>query len=188
MHHGPFIIKNLVDPEIVKRLQKHSDALKLSPLLGKDSAVTNRSYIIDDPFFKNLHEQIFTTIAIKNFKENLKPSYHFVAFYEEGQGILPLHADKSQCYLTIDLCINHKEPWVIYINDEDLVPPDTFIDFLKLNETEQEYYRSRSKPYYLNPGDALFYNGTQFPHWRPKIQQENFCDVVLFHFVSADKE
>lgn len=181
----PFIVKDLVAKEVLRHFQIYCETLKSSPLLKKDSTEINRYYVHDDPFFKKVHTNFFTPVAIKHFKEDLKPTYNFVSFYEQSIGILPLHADKFECYLTIDLCLNQKEVWPIYINNDDLVPESTYIDFFAMNETQKDFYMKRSKPYLLQPGDALFYSGSKFPHWRPKIQDKNFCDVVLFHFVST---
>lgn len=182
MHHKPFIVKNLIKHDVLKQWQAIIEEMKSSKLLQSDTIIPNRKYFFNHPFFQHLHQNYFTPLALKHFKEDLKPTYSLAIFYEQGKGFLPLHADKPQCYLTVDLCLNQRQQWPIFINDEDVLSPDQFFDFEKISEEQKDQYRNNSKPYYLNPGDAIFYSGTQCAHWRNTIQEDNFCDVILFHF------
>jgi hypothetical protein len=75
----------------------------------------------------------------------------------------------------LDYCVNQNEPWDIFVNNTDLVE-DTSIDQLNIN----------AKPYTLMENDALILSGTQHWHYRNKIQQGNFCDLLFFHFVDGD--
>ncbi len=134
--------------------------------------------------FDLLHVKLFNPLANKYFHEDLKPSYSLVALYDQNESICPYHVDRKECYRTIDLCINQDKPWPLYIAHEGIdinVTADQY-------EGRQEDYKKLGQEYLLNPGDAVFYSGTQFPHWRNKIQKDNFCQMVFFHFVAKDYE
>ncbi len=129
-----------------------------------------------------MHKKFFNNIAKKHFEEQLKPSCSLASLYDVGKGNCSYHIDRPPCYRTIDLCVNQVRPWSIYVTHEhtdlDIPKQDYF--------TKKDFFLDHGVEYILEPGDALFYSGTQFPHWRSKMEEDNFCHMVLFHFVPED--
>jgi hypothetical protein len=130
---------------------------------GEDSSVEvdevfNRIGKHNDAFFKELHNMITDRVSMW-LGVNVKPSYNYTSMYFTGKGICPIHTDREQCVYTLDLCVNQNEPWAINIAGAD---------------------------YVLEEGDAMLYSGTNHVHYRKKIQENNYCDLVFFHFVPVD--
>lgn len=171
----PFILKNFFDKKLINLLQFQVNLLKQSAT-QLDTEVFHRKQVHNHPLFKVLHGQMQEE-ASQLFEEKLKPSYVFLSMYFEGEGKCPLHVDRPQCYRTIDVCLNQKEVWPIYVNHTQ-----------KWDENKQEEIRKNSKPYLLEIGDAVCYSGTHHPHFRNDSEEGNFCDLVFFHFVKHDFE
>lgn len=177
----PTIFKNLVDPESLKIFQKYLLKLRETPLPVWYEEY-NRLSVSGDAFFHRYHHDHLTMLACKILRENVKPSYNFIAYYEKN-GVLPMHADKPDCYLTIDVCINQAQPWPIYINNTTIVDEGEFTDYYAFKPEQIKKYEVGMKEYILEPGDAIAFSGTRCPHYRNTIQQGNFCHMILFHFV-----
>jgi alkylated DNA repair dioxygenase AlkB len=178
----PFVIKNLLQDQLFNKLREHCEGLKKSQLIKKDNDFLGRDILKNDPHLFTLHHKLLTPLAIKFFKEDLVPTYNFLSLYRRGQGNLPLHVDNEECYQTIDICLSQKEIWPLYINHKDLLKENEVLDVLSLSDDEKRYFENNSTSYNLEPGDAIFYSGTECPHWRHPIQEDNFCDMALFHF------
>lgn len=178
----PFIIRNFIGPEILKHFKSRIELVKKHNIFALDQSNLSRDIYTNDPELRKIHKEMMTPIAIKKFQEPLEDTFHFVASYRQGEGLLAMHSDVPECYQTIDICVDQNEPWPFYINHRDLVPDGGKIDFHLLPEDSMANYRKNSTEYILNPGDAIFYSGTRFPHWRDKIQPNNFCDMILFFF------
>lgn len=163
---NPFVIRNLIDDNLLSKLQNICTKTRNNKSAIVDSEQFFRSCVHNHPVLRIIHSEIALNFAKEYFKEDLKPSYVFMSLYEKGKGVCPVHIDRPQCYRTLDLCINQNEPWPIHV---------------QLNDKE-------SKTFLLEPGDALFYSGTDSPHWRERIQPDNFCDLIFFHFVKSDFE
>jgi hypothetical protein len=155
----PIVIKNFFSEDLMSLIKMQVDFFKSSEghTLGvsEDREIFFRKQVHNPDLFKALHI-LMESRACEIFKDDVKPSYVFVSMYDDDRAICPLHTDRPQCKYTIDLCLNQKEPWDIFINDE---------------------------AYSLNPGDAVAYSGTDHPHYRNQIAKGNFCDLAFFHFV-----
>jgi hypothetical protein len=169
----PFVIKNFFDVKMIKLLQFQVDLLKKSNI-QRDDSVFHRKQVHNHPLLKVLHEQM-TEEANLLFSEKLKPSYVFLSMYFEGQGQCPIHVDRPQCYRTIDVCLNQKKVWPIYVNHEHEYDEKN-IGLIKVHATAYE----------LEIGDAVCYSGTHHPHFRNGSDSDNFCDLAFFHFVQED--
>lgn len=122
--------------------------------------------------------------------QKLKPSYNVVANYLPG-GVCPLHADRDQCFYTIDLLVaqESKDTWPLLIgeywtddqwdahgykdperHDKNIQPEDLDVEWTKVE---------------LKPNHAVCYSGTNSWHYRPGESQGR-TDMVLFHFVTED--
>ena len=164
-----FSSKEVADFRMMIGLAKNSQELKI------DSDYFYRSYIYNPDSLLSFHKFVSKFVS-KFVNQDLEQTYSFISMYEKGLGICPLHLDRSECLLTVDICIDQAKPWPLYVNHT--TPYQTDHDLIE----HQETIKKESVEYILNPGDALFYSGTDHPHWRNKIQQDNFCDLIFFHF------
>lgn len=158
----PYVIRNFLDAHMLLLLQlqvahfKSDKGFQLG--VGEDRTVFFRKQVHNPALFKALHN-VFLMTGKEYFPEKVKPTYCFVSMYDEPRSICPKHIDRPQCKYTIDVCLDQKEPWEIFINDE---------------------------PFILNPGDAVIYSGTDHPHYRNQIAEGNFCDLAFFHYCPID--
>jgi len=156
----PIVIKNFFSKDLMDLLRLQVFHFKVDPSTEEDREIFFRKEKHNPDLFKALHF-LMNERASEIFPEKVKPSYAFVSMYEDERSICPLHTDRPQCKYTIDLCIDQKIPWGIFINDEE---------------------------YILNAGDAVCYSGTDHPHYRNVIEKDNFCDLAFFHFVPTKFE
>lgn len=174
---NPILLKNLVPVELLSLMNKRAELIKASGYTDTDNELFKRQGFHNDPFFAKIHQDIFSPIVQKKVGKILKPSYNFLAFYHMNEGICPVHLDRPQCYITLDICLNQKKIWPLYIN----VDRHEFIDPEDSDLIEK--IKKESQQFDLNPGDGLIYSGTEQPHWRNKIDTDNYCHLVFFHFV-----
>lgn len=156
----PQLIPQVFHKDLMYLIRKEIEYLKSGEADGVeiDEKIFYRFGKHNDPFFKQIHEMI--TGRVSNWLGvPVKPSYCYTSMYIPGEGICPVHVDRPQCEYTLDLCVNQNEPWPINI---------------------------AGKEYILGRGDAMLYSGTNHVHYRDKIQPDNFCDLVFFHFVPVD--
>ncbi len=180
MATSPKLIRNFVNESILNKMRSRMEFLKTDVETKGDDQLYFRKEVPNDPFFSFLHHSLFHLEVKNKTGLDLIPTYCFASMYEEGKGICPLHIDREQCYLTLDICINQKDPWALYVNKKEHLSLDN------LSEDELKSVCDESDEYLMNPGDALIYFGSSQPHWRKKIQNGNFCDLVFFHFVPAN--
>jgi len=178
----PVVLKNIINGAALIKFQALCDITRQKVSFVAEEDKQFRRFGIHSPkAFLELHRTSMLELAERIFGEALKPSYTFLSLYTKGEGICPYHVDRPQCYRTIDVCLSQNEPWPLYVNSK--VPKF---------EDEAEYYKKMDEikaagtSFLLEPGDALLYSGTDHPHWREKIQDGNFCNLVFFHFVRSD--
>lgn len=177
----PILIRNFLSPLLLNKIRQILEGAKTGPDVLHDSKTFHRNFIHNNPLIDLIHTELIAKEAPRIFGEKLKPSYSFASFYTEGKGICPLHTDREQCYRTIDICINQKKEWPLYINHVDKLPD-------QLSAEQEQLIKERSVAYVLQPGDAICYSGTDHPHWRNQIDEDNTSDLVFFHFVPEDFE
>jgi hypothetical protein len=186
MSKKPFVVRNIFEPHILLKIQEYVSRLKERPELAIDNNVFKRKLVHNDPFFNKFHETIIALTANEVFEEDLIPSYNFLSLYKMGLGECPIHVDRSQCYLTIDVCLQQNEPWPIYVNSEQKYSKLEPWEISTFPKELQDQIKKNSQEFLLNPGDAVCYSGTRHPHWRNQIQHTNYCDLIFFHFVPKD--
>lgn len=118
-----------------------------------------RYAIYNDKELVDFHQSL-TPIAIQ-YIGDVKPSYNFISLYTPGQGICPKHTDRPQCKYTLGICVNQNDVWPINIAGDD---------------------------YLLNEGDCIIYSGTDHEHYRNKLDEGKYCELIFFHFVDSDFE
>ena len=164
VNFNPIVIKNFVDPDLIRLLQHQCTSLALAPDTPRDDKIFNRKQVHNDPIMSVVHLMIIERTE-EFLKRKLKPSYNFTSLYFEGAGACPKHTDRPPCRYTVDLCINQKKPWPLFAVGED-----------------GKEYKSE-----LEIGDAMILSGTNHEHWREPMQgEDNFCHLVFFHFVDLD--
>ncbi len=158
---NPVLIRDFFSAEEIQLMRLQLETFKgpagASLRVREDRELFFRKGAHNPPFFTNIHLMLVDR-AGTIFGNAVKPSYVFVSMYDDERSVCPVHIDNADCRFTIDVCLNQKSVWPLFINDQ---------------------------PYELNPGDAVCYSGTHQPHYREKIQPGNFCDLVFFHFVPA---
>ena len=178
----PVVKKNFFDSKMLGLLKVQCDLLKNSNI-EVDNNEFFRKFVHNHPLLRVLHGNMVEE-ASEIFGEKVKPSYVFLSMYFKGQGAVPLHIDRPQCYRTIDVCLNQEKVWPIYVNHTDKWSED---------KEEQEKIKNNAGEYLLQPGDAVCYSGTDHPHFRRPMkeleeQKDNFCDLAFFHFVPENFE
>ncbi len=116
-----------------------------------------RHVVYDPPWLASLHEELGGQVAA-HLGRPVKRTYSYVSLYGP-EGICPPHTDRRHCEYTVSLCVSQKHPWALNVAGED---------------------------YLLEVNDGLLFNGTRQVHYRPRIDPDNYCHVVLFHFVDLD--
>ena len=139
----------------------------------------HRKYIHNDVFFKSLHSGIFLDKFRQETGLKIKPSYCLLSSYEKDLGICPPHRDRPQCYITLNLCLNQAKVWPLFVAKNSF-PSHRSVATLHKHELEEKV------EILLNPGDGVAYSGIDYLHWREKISNDNFCDMLHLHFVPED--
>ncbi len=109
-------------------------------------------------FLVKVHKELMP-FAEEAFKTKLKRSYCYLSLYQNGEGRCPKHKDRPQGRYTIDVCLRQKEPWGLYVNDQE---------------------------YILQVNEAVLYSGLEHPHYRKEMAPGNDCYLAFFHFVDPD--
>lgn len=176
----PIVIKEFFSKDMMALLKFQVKKIKESGQCQVDNKFMFREYWQNHPLFRALHQTYCLEQANKLFGEEVKPSYSYLAMYFESKGVVPLHVDRPPCKYTIDVCLEQREEWPIFVNDQDKM---TLTDCFEMSEDQKQQIKDRSTPYILQPGDALCYSGTDHPHWRSPIQEGNQSTLVFFHYV-----
>src|SRR5262249_53896621 len=93
--------------------------------------------------------------------ETLVPTYALFARYQGPNARLERHRDSNACTYTLDLCLEQRAPWALWVIDQ---------------------------PYTLLEGQALAFYGTAQEHWRNEFPDPNTNSVsmIFYHFVEPD--
>ena len=90
----------------------------------------------------------------KEFKKKLIPTYSYTRLYYNKQALYK-HVDRSACEISATINIWQDIAWPIYMD---------------------------GKPYTAKSGDALFYEGPKYEHWRDPYEGETCCQLFM-HYV-----
>lgn len=156
---------NFFEPIQIKNIFSRNDFDRIQKLLHKSKTGSfllhcdkfNRLSAPEISFLKEHHQEMAVLVSIQLGKP-LKPSYVFLSCYD-SKGICPPHKDRPPCRYSLGVCLNQNEVWDFHIEDR----------CIKLEKNE-----------------GIIYSGSEHLHWRDQIQPDNFCDVVLFHFVDEE--
>lgn len=150
----PFVIKNILPEEELKKLQKHAMSLWVNK--PNYESGFGRHQWFGEPELNRIHEML-TEIAKEYFDSpTLKPSWCLMSTYEGKEAKLHKHKDDNACTYHIDMCVFQKEPWDILVEDTS---------------------------YTLMENDALFMYGNDQEHWRnefPNPETNLVCNAFFF--------
>jgi len=122
-----------------------------------DKQVKGAKYIYEDPIAEYFMCSK-KSIVEKVFKTKLIPAYTYTRLYYNNH-ILPKHKDRPACEVSLTLNI-----W------QDLDWPICF-------EKNKKIIKLVTKP-----GDAVFYEGPKYEHWREPYTGETCCQIFM-HYV-----
>ncbi len=183
----PFVVRNFLEGKMLSLFQNHAAEIKKQVMnSGPKEKLFNRYMYHNDARFSLYHHKLIAPLAEQLFGQPLKPSYNFLSFYLPGEGECPIHVDREQCLVTVDICLNQSRVWPIYVNSSRNFNNNGVDMYFQEDPEERERIKLGSDEFLLNPGDALCYSGTNHAHWRKKIDDDNFCDLIFFHFVDKD--
>jgi len=95
-------------------------------------------------------------IVEKVFNKKLLPTYSYSRLYINGQSLFK-HKDRPACEISLTLNIWQDVNWPIFME---------------------------GKAYDCKPGDAVFYEGGKYEHWREAYKGETCCQIFM-HYVDA---
>jgi len=151
------LVKKVLPEALLQSLQIYTRALRETDLMFFDNNWKSRYARHNDPLFSLIHQTLSPTILAHSGLE-VKPSYVFLAVYQEGGLGVPKHIDRAQCQYTLDLCLEQEGTWPLFIAGER---------------------------FDLEPGSAVFYRGN-VEHWREPLPPHQRCNMVFFHFIDAN--
>ncbi len=96
-------------------------------------------------------------IVEKVFNKKLLPTYSYSRLYINGQSLFK-HKDRPACEISLTLNIWQDVNWPIFME---------------------------GKAYDCKPGDAVFYEGGKYEHWREAYKGETCCQIFM-HYVDAN--
>jgi len=113
-----------------------------------------------EPILKEFSDILLPKVREFFGSETLKSSYNLFAEYSADTISLHKHKDANACTYTLDLTLYQKEPWGIFINEQEFL---------------------------ANPNDAVMFMGEKYEHWREtKYNNYDKIGVVFFHYVEPD--
>lgn len=166
--HGLQVVRNLINPQLLKHLTIQFEMLKDVITLsqgeppGGDHQVP-ASFAHYAPWaFESLLETVRPEIE-KITEKQLHPTYSYARIYYKGAE-LKRHTDRYSCEYSVTLCVyNDNNPWDIYFEDRN----------------------KKEVCFTLNPGDIAVYKGVELPHWRNTYNGNKQIQAFL-HYVDAN--
>lgn len=200
-NNGYIVLKNILSKEILNFINSTWDKLKEKPFAGHFPYVTGKhiegspwntpfSYTNfgSAPFGHYIHKYCQRIIEEKLSLE-LIPTYYFSREYY-SDSVLYAHRDRPSCEISATIAIDYEtssmRPWPIWIkNDKEFssnrLKPFEVSQCLDFSEREEE----NCKAIYLEPGDAMVYQGCNVIHWRDPLEG-NFSRHTFIHFVNKN--
>lgn len=159
----------LISPHLLGALRSYyREKYRAGYFQLRDEFVKERDSIHNEPLMQLLHQSL-TRAVNQLVPEAVKASYCYLAIYREG-AVLPRHIDRSLCRWNLSVVLNlepekeGQEVWPIYLEIEP----------------------GRPEAVYLEIGDGVLYQGTDYYHWREALPVGQRALVCFFHFVPAD--
>lgn len=156
----PIVIDNLFSTDDFNDLKRHIEENENKILFDptEDRYVFNSKYLTEN-FNKKLEP-----LAKKIFKDkSLETSYCLYVRYQGYKSQLNKHKDLNANTYLIDLCINEKTQWPIFIDGVE---------------------------YKLEPNQAVAFLPMEWEHWRNQFPDpnNNIVEIIMFYFVPKNDE
>jgi hypothetical protein len=161
-------VGSLIHPFHIASLRRYyRHQLRSGKLRLGDGQSPLRYVSYNDPVCQFFHHQL--TPAMSAFAgESLKPSYVYLASYQEG-AVLEKHTDREQCDFSATFCLDYAPeprnatPWPLRLHK-----------------------KSGTLKVFQAIGDALLYRGCQLPHSRDALPEGQTSTSIFFHYVRQD--
>ncbi|HKD01870.1 MAG TPA: hypothetical protein VKB77_05570 [Terriglobales bacterium] len=158
----------LIHPFHVSALRRYYRHQVRTGRMNLGDGQSSRRYVAhNDRVARFFHHQL-TAVVAKLAGEPVKPSYVYVASYQEGAE-LQRHTDREQCEFSITFCLDYSpEPalatgWPLTLHTD-----------------------AGTVTVYQALGDALLYRGRQLPHSRAALRPGHTSTSMFFHYVRED--
>lgn len=160
----------VIDPVITNNIINNNEIEELKNLIN-----SNKHLLQYDPYYGRMvvtdtlipelmhYSNKLRGKAREIFGSNtLEPTYVLFGHYFGKDANLKKHKDNSfDCMYNLDVCLYQNDPWDVYVE---------------------------GKPYTLNPGDALSFNGVHNLHWRESFPNPETNEVGMLFFFYTEPE
>lgn len=163
------VLRDLLPPLKIAVLRSYVRGLEENGYLHLDNhQVVNMRYDRhNDPLLQYVHKQ--TGRLVRHVSgETILPSYSYLSAYLPGAE-LKRHLDRPQCAWNASLLIDQ---------NPEVPLSESWPIFLEVGKSVHEVR--------LDFGDAVFYSGTEIPHWRDPIGKGMRQTLCLLHYVPLD--
>lgn len=163
------VLRDLVPPLNIAVLRAYFRGLEENGYLDLDrnQVVKKRFDRHNDVLLQYLHKQ--TGRLVRQVSgETILPSYSYLSAYLPGAE-LKRHLDRPQCAWNASLLIDQ---------NPEVPLAESWPIFLEVGKAVHEVR--------LDFGDAVFYSGTEIPHWREPIEKGMRQTLGLLHYVPLD--
>jgi len=155
--------KNFLDQKEVKDLELYFDHVFFKSKRARPDPMVEGSLSV----YGDIVAQYFMCkkmpLVEKAFKTKLLPTYTYTRVYFNGNDMYA-HKDRPACEVSVSLNIWSDTLWPLWY------------------ETKKG-----DVPMYTKPGEAVFYEGPKYKHWREKFEGESCCQIFI-HYIRADGE
>ena len=140
------------------------------------------------PWGVALHRYIKEKLINTCIDMELRETYSYTRKYERG-AFLTSHTDRPSCEFSATFPISYDtdngKPWSIWVrNDMNYCGMDNDDSWeLTMNAPFED--RENCTQVLLEPGDALFYQGSNVIHWRDRLAGESARQIFI-HYLHAD--
>lgn len=161
---GYVVVRNFVDETTIQTISRYMENKIVRGEWGPDYSepVTRYSYYADPLIEVMLRNS--TSEVEKMVGEELFPTYSYSRIYLEGEE-LEKHVDRPSCEVSVTINVAFTgENSPIYM----------------------KYPGRDANKYYLNPGDAVIYQGCVVEHWRDKLEKNQMNVQFMLHYVKKN--
>lgn len=157
------LIRNFLSPDEVETLRVEIEMLnQLGGFRWEEDHGKTRKFRAK--YFKPFHDSLSERVS-DVFGKKLTASYDYTRIYHKG-ATLERHRDRKACQNSMTVNIyNSQDPWPFYVDYGDLEGVSCYL---------------------MNPGDAVFYFGPVFPHWRNELTESEECWQQFYHWVDVN--
>lgn len=171
--------ESLFNDEIVGKIKDVVASLPVSRLEKHERGFFGRDVVHNHALFTELQASLVPLVS-EAAEEPVEPGYNFLSLYG-GDGRCSVHMDEPIAKWTLDYCIDQSCAWPIYFSRVvDWPGSATIANFdsaaVKADSTLQ------FETHALLPNNALLFAGSGQWHYRDRIPDGGFCNLLFFHY------